>query len=155
MTKLAQITKILKKILLTGWLNAFPFPLATNKNRANSRRNLIAINGGSSTASWKWNAFGLARFFPPRYLEPTKFVILRIFWQNLVIFVKFGFWWNLKSLTLKFENLKSLTLTQTFSIWTQIFWILVKKILPKLTKLVISRNLKSLTLKSKIWNPQP
>ena len=64
--------------------------------------------------------------------------------------------------------MKSLTLTQKFPIWTQIFWILMifvtnlKKILPKLTKLVIIiskfeilnpkiQNLKSLTLKSKIF----
>ena len=103
------------------------------------------------------------KFKNPENLEPTKFVILRIFLTKFGDFCKIWILANLKSLTLKFQNLKSLTLPQKFPIWTQIFCILMifvtnlKKILPKLTKLVItqnltkSQNLRSLTLKSKIF----
>ena len=121
---------------------------------------------------------GLPEIIVEINLEPEKFVILRIldFEQNLVILSKFGIWWNLKSLTLKFQNLKSLTLIHKIWIWTtkiwffDEFWTNLKKILTKLANLVITRNLtktqiwilnpkiqnlKSLTLKWQNWLKSP
>ena len=82
------------------------------------------------------------------YLEPTKFVILRIFWDKI--------WWFCENLEfgdfVKFEilnpsenrNLRSLTLDHKISIFDQ-NWTNLMKILTKI------ENLRSLTLKSKIW----
>ena len=93
------------------------------------------------------------------YLEPTKFVILRIFW------IKFGDFCKICNLV-KFEILNpKISKFEILNPNTKISNLDTKclnfgdfcykfeenfKILPKLTKLVISRNLKSLTLKSKI-----
>ena len=136
--KLAQITKILKKILKTRhWL------ICSFDHRGNHwpSRTLRSASGENCRRESD--------------LKPAKFAIKRIV---LVKFVKFEILNPSEN-----RNLKSLTLAHQIWILTQFwrfllskFWNL-RKIIPKLTKLVMTpnwilnpkiKNLKSLTLKS-------